>query len=173
MRSVRELGSRDSHRQRQAATESNDRSGGIGLRLDAIRSDQLRQQINRLVKFEDLQTQPLGCLEAAERRSARREGGAAWARRQQRAHLGLAPRVVQHDKNPPVGQPGAIERESLLSICRNGGSVHAQSVEEPGQDLARMRRSGLAPLEIYEELPVRKARSEEAGGVDGEGSSAR
>jgi hypothetical protein len=77
---------------------------------------------------------------------------------QQRRHLLLAARVVQHDQDPPVGEDASPQPAAVVQLGRDPFGAHAERAQHPVQRVARIDRDNPLgePVQVDEELPVRE-----------------
>ncbi len=95
-------------------------------------------------------------LEPGQRRPGGHQCRAGRRPRQQRPHLGLVDRVVQHDQDPPVRQQVAVEVDPVVHGGRNRPTGHAEPAQQPVQGGGGFDGLLLAATQVQVELPVRK-----------------
>jgi hypothetical protein len=158
-----QLGPGDADSERQVATQLDDRPGCLRLGRNPLGADHLGQQLDCLVTGQDVQHHGVGRHQPAEQGPAGDEHGRARSVRQQRAHLRLLARAVEHDQHPPIGQLGAISRGPLVEAFGDGRPSHAELHEELGEHVARLHQLPVRASQVDVELAVRKGRPQLVG----------
>ena len=128
------------------------------------------QQRDRVRRREQVQRHELSVVQSLEPPAAGDQHQARAAAGQQRAHLGLVCRVVEHDHGPGAGQALAVERGGLLAVRRDPLRGDAQGPQQPLQGLAGGARGvalGIA-VQVEEQLPVGKPPGQPVRGAHGQ-----
>jgi hypothetical protein len=100
------------------------------------------------------------------------QDGAAPAARQQRPHLGLAGRVVQHDHYPLVREAGTELTRPLVEAVRDRRALDPERAQEAGEHIGRVERLRAGAAEVHVQLAAGKARPQPVGDPDGQGGLA-
>ncbi|WP_345529285.1 hypothetical protein [Streptomyces showdoensis] len=149
----------DGDRERQAGAEGGDLLGRLGLPPDPLGADPPGEQLDGVGRGQHAELLEGGAVDAEGRQppAARDDDEAARGAGQQRADLGGAEGVVEHDGEPEPRGVGAPERRGLGGL--DGDVLDTERPEEPPEDLAGGGGAGVGQVaaQVRVELPVREA----------------
>jgi hypothetical protein len=167
----RQPAGRDPHRQRQPSAARQHPRRRLGLGRRAVAADDRGKQFVCLARIEDLQVEHCRAGQAGHRGAAGDDDRAARAAGQQRADLGHAAGVIQHDQHPPGGEQRPVAGGALRLGLGDGRFGHAEVPQEPREHLGRVQRVG-DPLQAHAKLAIGEPVPQPVPDVHGEGGLA-
>lgn len=137
------------------------------------RADDRGDQFGRLRCGQGRQRQPVHVLQPRQRPAAGDHDHAGAPRGQQRAHLKLVCRVVEHHEAAPSAQRSPVEFRTLGLSRGDPVLGDAQCLEQPRQGFGWVKRLRVHALQVHEELAIGAITGQKPGGVGGKGRLAQ
>jgi hypothetical protein len=144
-----EPGRGDRQREGKVAAQPNDLGRGGRVSADAVRAGRGGEQRDCVTVGQHGHRPARDIDEPAELMAGGDDRPAAPGR-QQRAHLGLVPGIVEDEQRPPVGKLAAVERDAFIGFVGNRRAIDADRTQESPDH--RMRVDG---TQIGVQLAVR------------------
>ncbi|MFG2712061.1 hypothetical protein ACGFX2_16115 [Streptomyces goshikiensis] len=146
--------------------------GGLGLRVDPVRADDVAEPLLGFAGFQYPQQRgrTLPCDESRERVPAGHQDQALRAAREEGAHLVGGVRVVRDDEHPPARAQGAVEGRGPVRLHRDVLGGDSEGLEEAAERVdGPQRPARVVAAQVHVQLSVRKGVAAAVSPVDREG----